>query len=422
MNIDIPCGRGVVGITVPDGQMEKVAILESKQAPPLPDARAALEAALEKPTAGPALAELVRGKKSACVVVSDITRPVPNPVILPPLLEALERAGMKRENMYILIATGMHRPNEGDELAELLGPEIADRYRVINHFCQDRERLRKIAEIDGAAIEINIDYLDADLKILTGLIEPHPFAGFSGGGKSILPGVAGFQTMTFMHSYKLVAHPGVATGRIGDNPFRGYIDRVVDAAGADFLLNVLINKRRDIVGVFSGEVKRAFDEGCRMASEISIARVHEPADVAITCGGGYPLDATLYQSSKGLAEAKKMVRPGGTVVWIAECAQGLGSGHFCDLVESVSCAEDFELKYSDPARTVIDQWGAQVYFQALAHIGRILLYSPHVSAEQAAKFGIAKIEDLDSTVGNLIAENKRIIIAPEGPYVGCLTS
>ncbi len=420
MIIDMPLGRGRVGINVPDDQKEKLTVLESRQAAPLPDPQAAVTRSLETPTAGPSLKELARGRKTACVVVSDITRPVPNNVILPPILDTLEQAGMARENILILIATGMHRPNEGDELVELLGRDIAERYRVANHFCEDRDRLRKIAEIDGAAIEINCDYLDADLKILTGLIEPHPFAGFSGGGKSVLPGVASFRTMTFMHSYALVAHPFVATGRVGDNPFRHYIDRVVDVAGADFLLNVLIDRRREIVGVFSGDVKQAFQEGCRMAADISIACVNEPADVVITCGGGHPLDATLYQSSKGLAEAKKIVRPGGTVVWITECAEGLGSGHFCDLVESVSCIDEFQRRYSDPADTVIDQWGAQVYFQALAHIGRVLLYSPNISAEQAAKFGLTKIDDLDATVQNLIRDSKRVVISPEGPYVGCL--
>ena len=247
------CGKSTVRIKVP----ESAVILDIKPLPSLPDQEGAVHAALKEPLHSPPLSEIARGRKNACIVISDFTRPVPNKIILPPLLTTLAKSGIKPEDITILIATGMHRPNVGEELENLVGRKIMDGYPIVNHYCRKSEEYRKIDEIDGAPIEINKHYLDADLKILTGLIEPHFYAGYSGGRKAILPGISSFETMKFMHSFKMIDHPNVTNCVLDGNPFHEYGIRVTELTGADFILNVVINKSRGIAGVFAGHYHEA---------------------------------------------------------------------------------------------------------------------------------------------------------------------
>ena len=344
-------------LTVTQEQSGRITLLTAPLLPPLPDPAAAVAQALARPLGGPPLAELAQGKASACIVVSDITRPVPNHLLLPPLLDTLLAAGVPRDGITILIATGMHRPNLGPELAELLGPEVAGCWRVVNHDCRDQAVLKVVDTIEGTPIAVNRRYLQAELKIVTGLIEPHPFAGFSGGGKSILPGISALKTMHFMHSYKMIEHPGLRAGGLDDNPFQEQVARVARAAGLDFMLNVVIDRHRRLLGVFAGAFPSAFEQGCALASRQTVVPVAEPFDLVITSGGGHPLDETLYQSSKGLLAAKGVTRPGGTVLWITKCAQGLGSEEYCRMVRLCATPQGFRERHADPANFVIDQWG-----------------------------------------------------------------
>ncbi|MHB8765548.1 MAG: lactate racemase domain-containing protein, partial [Deferrisomatales bacterium] len=346
-----------------------------------------------------------------------ITRPVPNPVLLPPLLGVLEAAGIPRAAITLLVATGMHRPNEGAELDELLGPELPRRYRVVNHDCHDPAGLGRVTELEGHPVEINRRYLEADLKVLTGLIEPHAYAGFSGGAKSIAPGLASFATMKFLHSYALLARPEVELGRVEGNPFREHLDRVRAAAGADFLVNAVIDGQRRIVGLFAGHPCQAFRAGCDLAARHQIAVLDRLADLVVTTGGGHPLDRSLYQASKGLVTACTMVRPGGTVVLVADCTEGLGSGGFAEVLRTARTPAGFRALYSDPARFTVDQWAAQAFFRALEHAGRVLLCSPGLSREESAAVGLEGLDDLDRAVAHTLAGGGTVVVAPEGPYV-----
>jgi len=264
----------------------------------LDDPEGAVYSALADPIESPPLSELAMGRKNVCVVISDFTRPVPNKIILPPLLKVLEQSGLKRENIKILIATGMHRPNLGDELEYLVGREIMDNYHIVNHYCRKPEEYRKIDEIDGAPIEINNHYLDADLKILTGLIEPHFYAGYSGGRKAILPGISSFETMKFMHSYKMIDHPMVTNFALEGNPFHEYGIRVTELAGADFILNVVINKERDIAGVFAGHYDHAHLAGCAMVYEHSAVKLDQRFDMVVTSAGAIRLTPHSTRSAR----------------------------------------------------------------------------------------------------------------------------
>jgi nickel-dependent lactate racemase len=421
MKIKIPHHKEFITLELPPATADKTRVISGPghNAPAIGPAE--ILAALQEPIGTATLAVLAQGKRSACIVISDITRPVPNKLLLPPLLNTLEAAGIDRENICILIATGMHRPNEGEELIELVGAEIAANYQIINHDCHDRDNLRQILTIDGANIEVNGHYLDAELKILTGLIEPHPFAGFSGGGKSILPGISSFNTMRFMHSFALVDHPQVETARIQGNPFRQHINSVCSAAGVDFIVNVILDHNKQPTAVFAGDQIDAFEAGCATAAQNAVVKIGEPADLVITSGGGYPLDATFYQSTKGLIAAGQILRPGGTILLIAGCSEGLGSQSYRDIIDSAKGSPaEFRRIYSDPDNFIIDQWGAQVYFQTLEKADRILLYAPGLTQDQLTPFGVELIADLDATLSQLCAESEQIYIVPEGPYVASI--
>ena len=413
MYTSLDYGEQKVPLEVPDD----VQLLEMQDNPPVAEPEAAISQALADPIASPPLSGLAQGKQSACIVISDITRPVPNNVLLPPILQTLEKSGIPRQNITILIATGMHRPNQGSELAALVGREIMNEYHIQNHFCQNFEEMRCIEHIQGAPIEINKNYLDAELKILTGLIEPHFYAGFSGGRKSILPGISSFETMKFMHSYQVIDHPQVTNCVLQGNIFHQYGLQVAEKTGVDFIVNVCINRNREVSAVFAGHYDQAHLAGCDFIYRHAVMELKQPMDMVITSGGGYPLDATFYQISKALTCAKDIVKQGGTIVVACECREGLGSDDFCSIMRSCPHPEDFFTYYSDPKNFVIDQWCAQNIFQALDHAGDVYVYSSGLSDRDVGSFGARKITDLQEEVHRLLSHHNHVAVSPSGPYV-----
>jgi nickel-dependent lactate racemase len=360
---------------------------------------------------------MASGRRDACVVISDITRPVPNKVILPPLLAALEEAGIPGERITILVATGMHRPNVGEELVSMVGQEIASKYRIVNHECEKSEDLRRITTIQGAPIEINRHYLDADLKILTGLIEPHFYAGYSGGRKAILPGIASYETMKFMHSYQLIDHPRVANCVLEGNIFHEYGLEVMDLAGADFLLNVVVNRDNAVSGIFAGDPRQAHLRGCRFVEEHAVVDVPSQRDLVITSGGGFPLDSNFYQISKALTCAKDILQPGGTVLVACECREGLGSEDFCGIMRSCGTPGQFFEHYCHPENFVKDQWCAQNIYQALDRAEEVHVYSGGLTREDVEGLGGIYVDDLQERIRELTSRAERIAVSPAGPYV-----
>ena len=406
-------GEKTADLKLPSG----IRLLQMKPLNAMTNPEEAVLSALSNPIRSPSLLDVARGRKNACVVISDFTRPVPNKTILPPLLQTLESAGLEPESITILIATGMHRPNLGKELENLVGRDIMTRYPIENHYCRKPETYRKIDEIDGAPIEINTRYLDADLKILTGLIEPHFYAGYSGGRKAILPGISSFETMKFMHSYEMINHSRVTNCLLEGNPFHDYGIRVAELARPDFIVNVVINQKRGIAGVFAGDYNHAHLEGCKLVAQHALVPVKEPMDMVITSGGGFPLDATFYQISKALICARDILKPGGTIVVACECREGLGSPEFCGIMRSTCDFQAFSADYGDPKDFVIDQWCAQNIFQAADHAGKIYVYSSGLSNQDIEKMGAVKIENLQQTVDELLPIHPETVVVPEGPYV-----
>lgn len=413
MRTGILYGQKQIGLTLPD----EAVILEAGSVEPLPDPEAELRRAMDQPIASPSLAEIAQGRSDACVVISDITRPVPNQVLLPPLLRTLENAGIPRERITILIATGMHRPNQGEELESMVGRWVMDNYRIVNHQCRDREHLRQVGTLGGGPIELNTIYLDADLKILTGLIEPHMYAGYSGGRKSILPGISSLVTLRYMHSFAMIAHPGVTNCKLEGNPFHEAGEEVMAMAGADFLVNVVINKERQITGIFAGHPSQAHRTGCDLVREHTVHQMPEPADLVITSAGGYPLDATFYQVSKGLIMARNMLRPGGCIIVACECREGLGSPEYCEMIARGLTPHQFNVHHGQPANFVIDQWCLQTTYQAIETAGKVYCFSENLHQQALAGIGMEKISDVQSKVDELLPSHGKVVTVPQGPYV-----
>jgi lactate racemase len=413
MKVNLLCGKESLPVELPDS----VQLIENKPAQALRNPEEAVLEALRNPIGTEPLHRIAQGRDNACVVISDITRPVPNKVLLPPLLRTLEESGISREKITILIATGMHRPNLGEELEGMVGKEIMEQYRIVNHYCRKTDELREITRIDGAPVEINTHYLDADLKILTGLIEPHFYAGFSGSRKSILPGISSYETMKFMHSYRVIEQLDEANCRLENNIFHDYAMEVTRLAGVDFILNVVINEDRELAGVFGGHYEKAHRAGCDLVVDHAVAHLEEKVDLVITSAGGYPLDATFYQVSKCLISARDILVENGTILVTCGCSEGLGSEEFCTIMRSNPTPEHFNKHHGNPENFVIDQWCAQNIYQALGHAGRIYIYSPGLSKDDVDRFQGVKIDDVQATVDTLLQSHKRVAVVPGGPYV-----
>src|SRR5579864_6285354 len=327
MQVQVAFSKGMLGLEVPAGYHCQV--LNSAVAQPLPDPVAVIEPALDDPAAGPPLASIAQGKRSAAISVCDITRPAPNAIVLPPLLRKLEAAGIPRENISILIATGLHRAATEAEIRHIVGPDTAGEYRVLNHDARRREQHRHLGETrSGTPVWIDERFMAADLHLSLGFIEPHLMLGFSGGRKLIAPGLAAQETIKELHSPRFMRDPRSREGSIDDNPLHAELLEISRMARHDFLIDVSLSHDRRIAAVFAGEPVGAHRAGVAWVRNSLAQQLEHPADAVITTGGGYPLDMTFYQCIKGITAAEKMVRPGGRILMVGECSEGVGSPEF----------------------------------------------------------------------------------------------
>ncbi len=418
MKVDMKYGHGTVSIEIPDKNLEGV--LETAQSIPLSDADSAVRKAILTPIASQSLADIALGRESACIVISDITRPVPNQVILPPILETLEQSGISSEKITILIATGIHRPNEGKELEEMVGRSIMDSYRIVNHFSQQSESHAFLGNTHkGTPVYIDKTYLLADLKIITGLIEPHLMAGYSGGRKAICPGLASIETMKVMHGPELMEHPKSAVGILDGNPFHREATEIAQMAGVDFSLNVSIDMHRKITGVFAGDLVESHLVGAKFVEKQAKVTLPEPVDAVVVSSAGYPLDTTFYQAIKGLLTAVEIVKHGGSILLVAACSEGIGSKPFTDLLFKTDDLTTFVQGLYNPANFVIDQW----QLEELAKVARkadILFYTDGIPFQHRTKLFVYPLEDPQDGILEILkryGNEAKIAAIPEGPYV-----
>jgi len=416
MKVHLAYGRHGLDVELPD----HAHVLLPERLPALPDPAAAVRQALRQPIASPPLQQMVRPGQRVAVVFSDITRPIPNHVLLPPLLAELEETGIHRQEITLINALGMHRPNTSEELERMLGREIVEGYRIVQHSAHDPTHLTYLfTNGRGARVEVNSHYMAADVRILTGFVEPHVFAGYSGGGKAVLPGIAGAEIVMSNHSGPMLAHPRATWCTVEENPSFQEIREVALTTRPTMLLNVTLSEGKEIAAVFAGGLVAAHNAGIAFAERAYMRPVPHEYDIAIASNLGYPADINLYQSFKGLSVAAQAVRSGGIVIVAAECSDGLGRSPFRQLLAIGKSLQEQLKIIEDPSFRHDDQWGVQVGAKVQAKV-RSYLYST-LSAEDAALAHMIPCSDICGLVRSLSEEHRRthsaeprILVLPYG--------
>ena len=418
MRVTLEYGKTGLEVELPDDRV--VGPLAIRPAPPLADPAGVLRQKLARPTATPPLAELARGRNSVCILICDVTRPVPNALLLPPILHTIENAGIPREKILILIATGLHRPNEGQEIVELVGPDIAGKYRVENHHGMILAEHTYLGTTPkGVPAWIDTRYLEADLKISTGLIEPHLMAGYSGGRKLICPGIAALETVKVWHGPDFLEHPKADCGFLEGNPVHEENTRIARMAGCDFIVNVTIDADRQITSLVAGDLEQAFLEGVRFIENVVKAEVRKACDVVVTSSAGYPLDTTFYQAVKGMTGALPIVKQGGTIIIAASLTEGIGSPEFQRLFRENDSLPGFMQRILGKDYFVMDQW----QLEELAKVRRkakVKIVSDGIPAETLNGLFVESVPSVEQAVAESLAEygpDARIAVIPKGPYV-----
>jgi nickel-dependent lactate racemase len=416
MKTQFAFGKNGIEVSVPDGFACRV--IRSRSGAALKDGAAALDAALDHPIGSEPLAELAVGKKTAAISVCDITRPAPNRITLPPLLNRLHGAGIPVDGIAILIATGLHRGATEDEVRQIVGPEIAAAYRVVSHDARAFKEHRSLGSTRrGTPVYIDERFMAADLHITLGFIEQHLMLGFSGGRKLIAPGLAAQETIKVLHSPKFMREPLATEGSIAGNPLHAELLEIARMARHDFILDVTLTQEREISGVFAGGPVKAHAAGVEFVETTCLERLKEPVDAVITSAAGYPLDLTFYQTTKGITAAQHIVKPGGRILLLGECAEGMGSGEFARKMEAFKGYESFLDEIADTA-VEVDQW--QIEKVALVGLkNELFFYTPGVSKQQLGGLGATAYEDLGSAVAatlNGLPAGARVALVPDGPY------
>ncbi len=418
VKLTLDYGRSGLEVELPaEGLVGPLAI---RDVPPLADPEGAVARALENPTGSPPLAQIAAGKKSACILICDITRPVPNRVILGPVLRVLERAGVPRENTLVLVATGLHRPSTIEEKHEMLGAEILEGYPVQDHYgtwLEDHTLVGTTAR--GIPGWIDTRYVRSELKIATGLIEPHLMAGYSGGRKLICPGVAALETVKRWHGPELLEHPNADCGILDGNPVHEENTAIARMAGCDFIVNVTLDSQRRVTSVVAGDMEQAFLEGVRFMDGVCRAHVAAPVDVVVTSAAGYPLDATFYQAVKGLTGCLPIVKQGGTIILAASLSEGIGSPEFQSLFHDNPSLDVFMERILGRDYFVVDQWQLEEMAKVLRK-ARVKVVSDGLSAEVLASCFVEPAASVEAAVADSILEygpGAVVAVIPKGPYV-----
>lgn len=417
MEIRLDYGRTGLTVRLPDDV--DVSVLEPRHRPPLADPTAAVAAALAAPIGTPPLAALARGRRGAVVVIADKTRPIPYGLVLPPLLATLEAAGIPRQRIEILVATGLHRANTPEELAAMTSAAIVADYRIRNHVARDAAahvHLGRTAR--GTEVWIDRGYVAAELKIITGLIEPHLMAGYSGGRKAVAPGCAGVETMRSLHGAAMLEGP-IGPGRIADNPFHDELVGIARRVGVDLMCDVTSDRARRLTGVYAGDLEQAHAAGVADVARHVGAAADRPADIVITSAAGFPLDDTYYQSIKGLIAALNVVRRGGTIILAAAIREGLGSVEFQRLLAETRGNDDFMARVTRPGFFQIDQWMVQHLCQ-VRRKAEVIVVSEGLAGHDTSRLMVdtaASVEAALARCRGRYGARPHVTVLPEGPYV-----
>lgn len=412
--VKLAYGKDHISIQVPDTAV----VIEPRHLPGLADEKSAVLTALREPIGTPPLKTMVKSTDTVAIVIADITRPTPSEKLVPWLIEELSH--VPKENFVVINGLGSHRPNTREELIQMLGQEVVDTIRVINHEAfDDKELIHVGCNSYGSNVYLNKTYVEADFRIVTGFIEPHFFAGFSGGPKGINPGIVGIKTIQDFHNAEMIGNPQSTWGVIEGNGVQDAATQNCLMAKPEFMLNVTLNGDKEITNVFAGDVIEAHRIGCAFVKEHAMFAVEEPFDIVITTNSGYPLDQNLYQTVKGMSAGAQVVKEGGSIISVSECVDGLPAhGNFGPILKMRSTPQDLLAMINEPSFSMFDQWEAQklamIQMQADCYLYSLL-------DEQTVKdCMINYVENIEQTLGQLMDKygpNASIGILPLGPLV-----
>jgi nickel-dependent lactate racemase len=413
MKVKLAYGHGHLPVEVP---RDRTTVIEPSHTPGLPDERVAVLDGLQHPIGTRSLAEWIKPADRICITFTDITRATPNHRLIPWLLEHLSH--IPREQITLLNQLGTHRPNTPEELDRMLTPEVVRHYRVINHEPENPAALAQLGVTrDGTPALLNKEVVEADVRIVTGFIEPHFFAGFSGGVKGIMPGTAGLQTVMSNHGAKNIGDPNATFGITEGNPLWEELREIALRVGPSFLLNVSLNEQRQITGVFAGDILLAHKAGTDFVRRSAMQQVPAPFDVVVTTNSGYPLDLNLYQGVKGMSAGARIIKPGGTLILACECQEGVPANSPLDqLLRSASSPEEILAMLATPGFVRAEQWQAQI--QALVQRkAKVLVYSS-LQDEIIRAAHLTPCRDISVAVAKALdaaGPRSTLAILPQGP-------
>ena len=413
MNVNLAYGQGWLPVEFPDGQ---TTVIEPSHTPGLPDEKAAVLGALQSPIGSRPLRELVGPETRICILFTDITRATPNERLIPWLLEHL--ADHPRENITLLNQLGTHRPNTQAELEKMLTPAVVRDYRVLNHEPEnDNELVQLGVTRSGVPALINRHAVEADWRIVTGFIEPHFFAGFSGGPKGIMPGVAGLRTVMSNHGHANMGDPRATFGVTEGNPIWEEIREITLRTGPKFLVNVTLNEARKITGVFAGDLLAAHRAGYEFVRTSAMQKVAAPFDIVVTTNSGYPLDQNLYQAVKGMSAGARILKEGGLLIIACECREGVPAGSpFYQLLGECASPEELLTRLASPGFVRPEQWQGQI--QALIQRRARVLVKCSLPDEVLKACHLAACPDIAATVAaelERLGPAARVAALPQGP-------
>ncbi len=413
MRIPLQYGQHGLSIDVP---ADHVTVIEPRFLPGLSDEAAEFQAAVRHPIDSRPLKDLIKSSDKVALVVPDITRPFPAHRVLPWLLAELPH--VPPENFTIHLGNGSHRLETEGEMSTLLGPDLARQYRVINHTAQDRSMLECAGiDLDGQPVYFDRDYVRADKRIALGFIEPHFMAGFSGGYKAIMPGLADIDSILRYHNAARIGHPRSAWGLLDNNPTQKLIRHNGSLLPVDFCINVTLNRRREITRFFCGDVIAAHEAGCAFVKDTAMVACARPFSIVITTNSGYPLDQNLYQTDKGLSAAAQIVEDGGLIVCASECCDGFPAhGNYRKLLFDHATPRDLLNTILSPGFSLFDQWEAQIH-AGICLKARVALYST-LPADEVRRAYLEPIDDLNAFIAaeiDRVGKDAPIAVLPEGP-------
>jgi nickel-dependent lactate racemase len=414
VRVRLDYGTDGLEVDLPD---ERTTIIEPMARPAVPDARATLRQAVRAPLGRPPLGEIVRPGQKVAISVCDITRAQPRQDQLAVIFEELPQ--VRPEDVTILIATGTHRANTDQELERMLGRDILSRYRVVNHDSRTGSTLERVGTTStGVQVFLNRIWLEADVRITTGFVEPHFFAGFSGGPKMVAPGLAGLDTVMTLHDARHIGHPLATWGVTEGNPVHDDVREIARMVTVHFALDVTLNREQKITAAFAGDIFTEHRAACASAKGTAMREVGAPFDVVVTTNSGYPLDQNLYQAVKGMSAAAKIVKPGGTIVAAAECRDGLPShGSYGAVLGSAKSPEALLAMICAPGYAVPDQWQVQIQAQIQTK-ATVMVKTSGLGHDQVRAAHFTPIDDVSEAVTAALDRAGRgstLCVLPQGP-------